>query len=104
MNAKQKEVCRVLLEKEQASLVSGLIAKLRGDYCKLDSSKLVNQIVAIFFHKYAAQEHSNIVAKFFDKRGYLRNIINTAPLEDIDTSIKAYLGKGQGVKVRKPRT
>lgn len=103
MSTKQKEVCRVVLEKDQASLVAELIVKLRGDYCKVDSSKLVNQIVAIFFHKYAAQEHSNIVAKFFDKRSYLRNIINTAPLEDIDTSIKAYLGKGQVMKARKPR-
>ena len=103
MSTKQKEVCRVVLEKDQASLVAELIVKLRGDYCKVDSSKLVNQIIAIFFCKYAAQEHSSIVAKFFDKRSYLRNMINTTPLKDIDTSIKAYLGKGRVVKVRKPR-
>ena len=100
MSAKQKEVCRVLLDKEQASLVSGLVAKLRGDYCKVDSSKLANLIVAIFFQKYAAHEYGNIVAEFFDKRGYLRNLINTSPIEDIDTSIKAYLGKGRGKEKR----
>ncbi len=101
MSAKQKEMCRVLLDKEQASLVSGLVAKLRGDYCKVDSSKLLNQIVAIFFQKYAAQEYDSIATTFFDKRGYLRNLINTAPIEDIDKSIKTYLGKGRTVKVRK---
>ena len=101
MSTKQKQVCRVLLDKEQASLVSGLVAKLRGDHCKVDSSKLANQIVAIFFQKYAAQEHSSLVAKFFDKRGYLRNLINTAPLDDLDKSIKAYLGKGRTVRRRK---
>ena len=95
MSTKQKQVCRVLLEKEQASLVIELVAKLRGDYCKVDSSKLLNQIVAIFFQKYAAHEYDNIAATFFDKRGYLRNLINTAPIEDIDKSIKAYLGKGR---------
>lgn len=101
MSTKPKEVCRVVLEKEQAGLVAELIAKLRDNYCKVDSSKLVNQIVEIFFQKYAGQEHGNVAAKFFDKRSYLRNIINTAPLEDIDTSIKAYLGKG---RTRKQRT
>ena len=101
MSAKQKQVCRVLLEKEQASLVIELVAKLRGDYCKVDSSKLLNQIVAIFFQKYAAQEYDGIAATFFDKRGYLRNLINTAPIEDIDKSIKTYLGKGRTVRRRK---
>ena len=95
MSTKQKEVCRVLLDKEQANLVSVLVAKLRGDYCKVDSSKLANQIVAIFFQKYATQEYDNIAARFFDKRGYLRNIVNTAPIEEIDKSIKVYLGKGR---------
>ena len=104
MSAKCKgDVCRVLLEKEQASLVIELVAKLRGDRCKVDNSKLLNQIVAIFFQKYAVQEHSSLVVKFFDKRGYLRNLINTAPLEDIDKSIKAYLGKRRVARERKQR-
>ena len=104
MSAKRKgDVCRVLLEREQANLVSGLVTKLRGDHCKADSSKLLNQIVAIFFQKYAAQEYDSIVATFFDKRGYLRNLINTAQIEDIDTSIKAYLEKRRVVQARKQR-
>ena len=102
MSAKRKgDVCRVLLEKEQASLVSGMVAKLRGDHCKVDSSKLANHIVATFFQKYAAHEYDSIAATFFDKRGYLRNLINTAPLDDLDKSIKAYLGKGRTVRRRK---
>ena len=104
MSAKQKAtVCRVLLDKEQASLIAELVTKLKADFCKVDSSKLLNQIVAIFFQKYAAQEYGNMTATFFDKRGYLRNLINTAQIEDIDKSIKAYLGKGQAVRARKQR-
>lgn len=99
MSTKQKgDVCRVLLEKEQANLVAGLVAKLREDYCKVDSSKIANQIVTIFFQKYAAQEYDSIAAQFFNKRGYLRNLINTASIEDIDKSIKAYLGKRRARK------
>ena len=105
MSAKRKgDVCRVLLEKEQANLVSGLVEKLKADYCKVDISKLVNQIVAVFFEKYAAQEYGSIAATFFDKRGYLQNLVNSTPLEDIATSIKAYLGKRWVVRERKQRT
>ena len=98
---KKGAVCRVLLDKEQVNLIAELVKKLKADFCKVDSSKLLNQIVAIFFQKYAAQEYGNMTATFFDKRGYLRNLVNTAPLEDIDTSIKAYLGKGRIVR-KKP--
>ena len=104
MNEKQKAtVCRVLLDKEQANLIAELVTKLKSDFCKVDSSKLLNQIVAIFFQKYAAQEYGNMTATFFDKRGYLRNLINTAQIEDIDTSIKAYLEKRRVVQARKQR-
>ena len=104
MSAKRKgDVCRVLLEKEQAKLVAELVTKLKADFCKVDSSKLLNQIVAIFFEKYAVQEYGNMTATFFDKRGYLRNLINTAKIEDIDKSIKAYLGKRRVVQARKQR-
>ena len=96
MSAKRKgDVCRVLLDKEQTSLIAELVAKLRGDYCKVDSSKLLNQIVAIFFQKYTAHEYDNIAATFFNKRGYLRNLVNSTPIDDIDASIKAYLCKGR---------
>ncbi len=100
---KKSTVCRVLLDQEQASLVAELVTKLKADYCKLDSSKLLNLIVVIFFEKYAVQEYDNIAATFFDKRGYLRNLINTAPLDDIDTSIKAYLGKRRVAREQKQR-
>ena len=99
-----KSVRRVVLEQKQASLVTDLVARLREGHCRTDSSKVVNQIIAIFFQKYASQEYDNIAAAFFDKRGYLRNLINTAPIENIDSSIKAYLGKGRAVKTRKQQT
>ena len=65
VSAKRKgDVRRVLLEKEQSNLVSGLVEKLKADYCKVDISKLMNQIVAIFFQKDAAQEYDSIAATF----------------------------------------
>ena len=105
MSAKRKgDVCRVLLEKEQANLVSGLVEKLKADYCKVDSSKLVNQIVAIFFQKYVSREYNSIAEMFFNKRGYLRSLINDTSIEDIDESIKAYLGKRRVVMGQKKKS
>ena len=102
MSAKRKcEVCRVLLDKEQASLIAELVTRLKDDSCKVDGSKLLNLIVATFFQKYATQEYDSIAATFFDQRGYLRNLVNSTPLEDIDASIKAYLGKRRVVKGRR---
>ena len=101
MSTKQKQGCRVLLDKDQASLIAELVTRLKADSCKVDSSKLLNLIVAIFFQKYTAQEYGNITATFFDKRGYLRNLVNSTPLEDIDASIKAYLGRRRVAKGQK---
>lgn len=93
-------VRRILLEQNQASLVTELLARLREGSCKTDSSKVVNQIVAIFFQKYAEQEYGNIAEAFFDKRGYLRNLINNASIEDIDVSIKEYLHRSKTTKTK----
>ncbi len=98
-----KSVRRIVLEQKQASLVTDLVTRLREGSCRTDSSKVVNQIIAIFFQKYAEREYDSIAEMFFDKRSYLRSLINTAPIEDIDKSIKEYLNKGRKITGRKPK-
>ena len=99
-----KSVRRVVLEQKQASLVTDLVTRLREGCCRTDSSKIVNQIITIFFQKYVSTEYDNLVEVFFDKRGYLRNLINKASIEDIDASIKEYLGGDKVVKRRKQKS
>ena len=99
-----KSVRRVVLEQKQASLVTDLVTRLREGSCRTDSSKVVNQIVTIFFQKYVSMEYDNIAEAFFDKRGYLRSLINDTSIEDIDVSIKEYLGRNRVVKRRKQKS
>ena len=59
--------------------------------------------MTIFFQRYVSTEYDNIAEAFFDKRGYLRNLINDTSIEDIDASIKEYLGKRRKMKEQKPK-
>ena len=88
---KKASVQRMLLNTESANNVSELVKKLREHSCKTDTSKTVNVILSIFFQKYCSVEHGNIVRELFDKKSYLRNLINTSSSEAIDESIKQYL-------------
>ena len=88
---KKKSVYRVVLNKESANAISELIKKLRVHSCKTDTSKTVNVILSIFFQKYCSIEHENIVRELFDKKSYLRTLINNSSPEAIDESIKQYL-------------
>ena len=98
-----KSVRRVVLEQKQASLVTDLVTRLREGCCRTDSSKVVNQIITIFFQKYASAEYDNIAEAFFDKRGYLRSLINNTSIEDIDKSIKEYLSRNKITKKPKQK-
>ena len=99
-----KSVHRILLEQKQASLVTDLVARLREESCRTDSSKVVNQIIAIFFQKYAEREYNSIAEMFFDKRGYLQSLVRNTSIEDIDKSIKEYLDRAVKKQKRKHKT
>ena len=84
---------RIILDEESAKVTSQWIKKLREDSCRIDTSKFVNVVLRIFFKKYGLQEYSNISKKFFHKKTYLKNLIQTTSEEEIDKSLKAYLGQ-----------
>ena len=92
---------RVLLGTEQADLIAELLDKLRESSCKVDTSKIVDQILLIFFQKYASLEYNNISKVFFDKKSYLKELINGTSEEEIDKSIAEYLKKNKPRKKRK---
>ena len=81
------------MDEESAKVTSQWIKKLREDSCRIDTSKFVNVVLRIFFKKYGLQEYSNISKEFFHKKTYLRNLIQTTSEEEIDKSLKAYLGQ-----------
>ncbi|MEZ4744006.1 MAG: hypothetical protein R3B45_16420 [Bdellovibrionota bacterium] len=97
-DCQKRPVRRVLLEKVEAQSLAQLIARLRHSSCRVDASKLVNEILKIFFQKYASLEYKHIAASFFDKKNYLKNLINNSTEDQIDESIKGYLNQGRKVR------
>ncbi|USN48063.1 MAG: hypothetical protein H6626_02935 [Pseudobdellovibrionaceae bacterium] len=95
-----KIVKRILLGDNQASSVTQLTEKLRQDSCKVDASKVVNEILELFFKKYESTEFKTLREKFFDKKNYLKQLISHASSDEIDESIKQYLSQTRPVKKR----
>ncbi len=97
---KKSTVRRILLDQEIALATTELVSQLRIDSCKADASKLVNMILSIFFEKYSKAEYKNLIQHFFDKKNYLKKLINSTAAEDIDVSIQRYLERHQAEKKR----
>ena len=95
-----KPVKRILLENNQSQSVTRLTEKLKKDSCKVDASKVVNQILEIFFDKYESSEFKNLRAKFFDKKALLKRLIDEASSDNIDESIQQYLSQTRPAKKR----
>ena len=105
-NKKKDSVRRILLDQRSAKQLDEFIRKLKQDSCKTDASKMVNEILNIFFKSYMNQEYDSFVKKFFDKRSYLKSLINSVPSDELDASIEDYLKnrlstKKRGRKVKK---
>ena len=103
---KKDSVRRILLDQKSAQQLDEFVKKLKQDSCKTDASKIVNEILNIFFKSYMNQEYDSFVKKFFDKRSYLKSLINSVPSDELDASIEDYLKnrlskKKRGRKVKK---
>jgi hypothetical protein len=56
--------------------------KEKGPHFKLNESKLASAIIELFSLKYLNKECEQIEAKFFDKKTYLRTLIEKSGSED----------------------
>ena len=95
-----KPVKRILLENNQSQSVTRLTEKLKKDSCKVDASKVVNQILDLFFSKYESSEFKYLREKFFDKKALLKRLISKASSDNIDESIQQYLSQTRTTKKR----
>ncbi len=108
---KKSAACRILLNEKSSGFLAQLIERLKEDSCKTDTSKVVNSILRIFFQKYEHLEREHLVHEFFDKKSYLKKIIQSVSDEELDNSIETYLGKvshhqghGKGKSKRRSKT
>lgn len=77
--------------------------KEKGPHFKLNESKLASAIIELFSAKYLNKECEQIEAKFFDKKTYLRTLIEKSRSEDeLSNSLNEFIQKTKVKKERLP--
>ncbi len=73
--------------------------KEKGPYYKINESKLASAIIELFSSKYLKKEFKDIEDRFFDKKIYLKMMIEQSRSEEeLESSINNFL-KSQKTKV-----
>ena len=94
---------KIILINEVYELIGAEVARLqgKGNHFKVNETKLVNVILELFFSKYLVKERENIEVKFFNKKAYLKMLIDkSATEEDLSNSLNEFIQK---TKVKKER-
>lgn len=81
------------MSKRNTALALSAIRELRGKNCKVNLSELTNEIMAIFFEKHFKGALKHFEKRFFDRKKYLKKLIQSEAGENLDKSLKDYLKK-----------
>ena len=74
------------LEREVAAI------KQKGSHLKVNESKLATAMIERFMDRYSTKDRKWIEDKFFDKRTYLKGLIDKSTSEDdLSSSVKEFL-------------
>lgn len=103
-----KEKKKVGLDIKRIALTDGAIQFLeaevirireKGTQYKINESKLASAIIELFSLKYYKRESEEIENKFFDKKIYLRKLIEKSNSEeDLENSLNEFLNKARPKK------
>jgi hypothetical protein len=77
-----KQVKRILLEDQQAQSIAKMVERLRKDSCKVDASKVVNQVINLYFEKYQESKYQEVARYFFDTKNYLKSLLTSCSEEE----------------------
>lgn len=92
---------RILLSTEAYALLDAEVNSLKqkGAHFKLNEAKLASVVIEIFCSKYMDKERKQIEAKFFNKKSYLKMLIEKSESEeDLSSSLNEFLHKTKKVK------
>jgi hypothetical protein len=95
---------RLLLSSEAYALLVAEVNKLKqkGAHFKLNEAKLASVVIEIFCTKYLDKERKQIEAKFFNKKSYLKMLIEKSESEeDLSSSLDEFLHKSKKAKLAK---
>ena len=77
-----------------AAKVSEMILDLRTKHCSVDSSKLINEILSIFFKRHASKEAKVLEELFFNRKAFIREALASAESDaDLEEVLKEALKK-----------
>jgi len=94
---------RIALSNAALELLEAEVKRIKekGPHFKLNESKLASAIIELFSSKYLNKECGEIEARFFDKKTYLRTLIEESRSEDeLSNSLNEFIQK---TKVKKER-
>ena len=96
---------RIALSNTALELLEAEVKRIKekGPHFKLNESKLASTIIELFSSKYLNKECEQIEAKFFDKKTYLRTLIEKSRSEDeLSNSLNEFIQKTKVKKERLP--
>ena len=102
---KNKNGKKIILTNEVYELVGAEVAQLRekGNHFKVNETKLVNVLLELFFAKYLVKEREILEGKFFNKKAYLKMLIDKSATEDdLSNSLNEFIQKTKVKKERLP--
>ena len=75
---------RILIDEEVYSELSTAVLEIKNtqDYSKINESKLGAEILKRFFRKYYSKDKKTLSKKFFNKKAFLRNLIQNSSSDD----------------------
>lgn len=82
---------RLQLDSESSRFLDSMTGELRSLHCKMSRSELASEIVKIFFEKYFTRDSKRLEKLFFDERGFLTKILQSANTEEVETSLRKIL-------------
>lgn len=78
------------------------VIKQKGVHFKVNEAKLVAAVVELFFELHLEKDRTRLAAKFFDKRAYLKTLIEKSESEaDLSASLNEFLGSRRPKSVAK---
>ena len=79
---------RVSLDESNSEALSKMAKSLKEKCCRVNSGALLNEVLKIFFEKYAPLSEKALERKFLDSKKYLEKVIQSSNKEEIQDLLK----------------
>lgn len=98
---------RLALTAEVGAMLEAEVKRIKekGAYFKVNEARLANVIIEIFCAKYLVKSQQEIEARFFDKKSYLKKLIDKSTSEDeLSESLTKFIHKNKAPKIKRSQT